>query len=179
MQTQQSQQSQTAERPPVQPTGCCPPFDPATWDGREVTWKDKPFVTDHVHSLFHVPLDLGRKVVRNQKLIEAAKARPEQGLMLSDEASPWSSEIYIDVTHPVPGARMATLSGTFLAKVFEGPYRDAPRWCEQMRAHVAGRGRNLEKIYSAYTTCPRCAKAYGKNYVVLFAKVAEAVAGAA
>jgi len=29
----------------------------------------------------------------------------------------------------------------------------------------------LDKLYFGYTTCPSCAKAYGKNYVVLFAKV--------
>jgi hypothetical protein len=29
----------------------------------------------------------------------------------------------------------------------------------------------LKKLYFSYTTCPACAKAYGKNYVVLFAQV--------
>jgi hypothetical protein len=41
-----------------------------------------------------------------------------------------------------------------------------------MRRFVAERGKKLEKLYFAYTTCPACAEAYGKNYVVLFAKVA-------
>lgn len=167
MQTQQE-----AQRSP-QPTGCCPPFDPQTWDEKETTWKDKAFVSDHVHALFHVPLDLGRKVVRNQKLIDAAGARPSQGLMLCDEESPWGAEIFIDVTKEVPGARMTRLSGTFLTKVYEGPYKDAPRWATDMRRWVQARGHNLRKLYFAYTTCPRCAKAYGKNYVVLFAEVVE------
>jgi hypothetical protein len=63
------------------------------------------------------------------------------------------------------------VSGTFLTKVFEGPFRSAPRWVEQLRDYVATRGMKLEKLYFGYTTCPKCAKAYGKNYVVLFAKV--------
>jgi len=29
----------------------------------------------------------------------------------------------------------------------------------------------MEKLFFFYTTCPKCAKAYGKNYVVLLAKV--------
>jgi hypothetical protein len=41
-----------------------------------------------------------------------------------------------------------------------------------LQGFVAARGRKLEKLYFSYTTCPACAKAYGKNYVVLFAKVA-------
>jgi hypothetical protein len=36
---------------------------------------------------------------------------------------------------------------------------------------VAERGKKLEKLYFAYTTCPGCAKVYGKNHVVLFARV--------
>ncbi len=31
--------------------------------------------------------------------------------------------------------------------------------------------RNLEMMYFFYTTCPKCAKVYGKNYTVLLAKV--------
>jgi hypothetical protein len=31
--------------------------------------------------------------------------------------------------------------------------------------------RALETLYFFYTTCPKCAKHYGKNYVVAVAKV--------
>ena len=43
-----------------------------------------------------------------------------------------------------------------------------------MRRHVEGKQQQLETLYFAYPTCPRCAKAYGKNYVVLFAKIHDA-----
>jgi len=33
-------------------------------------------------------------------------------------------------------------------------------------------GRMVKKVYFFYTTCPKCAKAYGKNYVVVLAQVA-------
>jgi hypothetical protein len=68
---------------------------------------------------------------------------------------------------------MGALSGTFLTKVFEGPFVEAPSWAAQMQAYVAGRGQTIQKLYFGYTTCPKCAKAYGKNYVVLFAKVQD------
>jgi hypothetical protein len=32
----------------VQPTGCCPPFDPVPWQDQEITWHGKAFVKDHV-----------------------------------------------------------------------------------------------------------------------------------
>ncbi len=152
-------------------TGCCPPFDPSTWNEREVVWRDRPFVKEHVTSLFHIPLNMGRKIVRAVEKIDAAQAEPAQRLMLSDETSPWGSDLYIDVTKAVPGTEMTTLSGTFLTKVYDGPFRDAPRWAEDMKRYVAGKGRTVRKIYFAYTTCPNCAKAYGHNYVVVFAQV--------
>jgi hypothetical protein len=161
----------------VAPTGCCPRFDPRPWDGRAVVWKDKLFVKLRLHSVLHVPLDMGRKVVAARALIDAAGAAPAQPLMLVDELSPWRAEAYVEVTRPVAGAEMASLSGTFLTKVFEGPYRDAPSWAAQMAAYVAGSGRRLAKLYFGYTTCPACAKAYGENYVVMVARVDEESAG--
>jgi hypothetical protein len=157
----------------IESTGCCPRFDPAPWQDREMTWQDEPFVVDHVRSVLHVPLDMGKRVTRSHALIEAAGAAPAVPLMLSDEKSPWGADIYIHVTRPVPGARMGTLSGRFLTHVYEGPYRDAPRWADDMRRRVAARGGTLEKLYFAYTTCPACSKAYGQHYVVLFAKLAS------
>jgi hypothetical protein len=164
---------QPAKEATVEPTGCCPPFDPTPWQEQVITWRDKPFVRDHVTCLFHVPIAMGRTILKDMALIEAAHATPDQPLMLSDDKSPWGTDIYIEVKKAVPGATMDTLSGTFLTKVFEGPFRNAGQWAEQMTSHVAQQGRKLEKLYFGYTTCPRCAKAYGKNYVVLFAKLAE------
>jgi hypothetical protein len=165
-----------AEKTSVALTGCCPPFDPARWDEREVFWHKKPFVRDHVTSVFHVPLNMGRKVTEGMARIHAAHAEAPQPLMLSYERSPWGADIFIEVTGEVPGATMDQLTGTFLTKVFEGNFREAGLWAQQMEDYVAAKGRTLEKLYFGYTTCPRCAKAYGKNYVVLVAKVKEPAA---
>jgi hypothetical protein len=68
---------------------------------------------------------------------------------------------------------MTNLSGTFVTKLFEGPFHKVGEWATEMRKLASETGRHTDKIYFWYTTCPRCAKAYGKNYVILFAKVAE------
>jgi len=155
----------------IKHTGCCDPFDPAPWQDKEVVWKDKVFVKDHVTSLFHIPLNMGKKVVKNMALIEKANAKAPYQLMLTDEKSIWGADIYIDVSKDVPGAKMATLSGTFLTKVFEGPYNNAGKWAKEMEEYVISKGKKILKLYFSYTTCPKCAKAYGKNYVVLFAQI--------
>jgi hypothetical protein len=155
----------------IKPTGCCEPFDPVPWQDREITWKEKPFVKDRVSSFLHIPLNMGRKVVRNMGLIEKAGAKTAHPLMLTDENSPWGADIYIDVSGNVPGAKMATLSGTYLTKVFEGPYKNAGIWAKEMASYVQSKGKAVRQLYFCYTTCPKCARAYGKNYVVLFARI--------
>ncbi len=158
------------EKQTIKSTGCCEPFNPEPWDGKEITWNNKIFIKDHVTSFLHIPLNFSQKVVKNLKLIETAGAKASYQLMLTDEKSLWGSDIYIDVSKNVEGAKMATLSGTFLTKVFEGPYQNAGKWAQEMASYVKNKGKDLKKLYFSYTTCPKCAKAYGKNYVVLFAK---------
>ena len=155
----------------IKPTGCCEPFNPEPWQDKEIVWKEKGFVKDHVTSLFHIPLNMGKKIVKNMDLIEKARAKALYQLMLTDEKSLWGADIYIDVSKEVPGAEMATISGAFLTKVFEGPYQNAGKWAKEMEEYVKSKGKRLEKLYFSYTTCPKCAKAYGKNYVVLFAQI--------
>ncbi|MFA7253614.1 MAG: hydrolase [Patescibacteria group bacterium] len=152
---------------------CCPKFDPAPWDEKEVVWKDRLFMTDYVRSIMHIPLNMGQVITRMWKAIEAADAKvPDKDfVLLSFEYSPWKSEQFIPVTKEVPGFECVKLSGTYLTKVFEGPYKDAPVWYKEMLNYVKGQGKEAKKIYFYYTTCPKCAKKYGKNYVVVLAEI--------
>ncbi len=159
------------ETPHESETGCCPRFDPEPWDEKEHTWQDRLFIRDHVPCVFYMPLGFGRVMVRNMEKIDRAQAQPPAPLLLSDCVSPWRSDIYIEVARDVPDATMTRLSGTFLTKVFEGPYKKTRQWVGQMKQFLESRGKPLQKLYFYYTTCPKCAKAYGKNYVVLVAQV--------
>ena len=155
----------------AQPTTCCPRFDPAPWDKKEITWTDRLFVKDRVRSFLHIPLNFGGVMRRNKARIAAAGAAAEEMLVLSDENSLWGADVYIAVAKDVPGAQMARLSGTFLCRVFEGPYSHMRKWMQEMIAYVKGQGREHQSLLCYYTTCPKCAKAYGKNYVVILARV--------
>lgn len=152
-------------------TGCCPRFDPGPWNEKEITLQDKLFLKDRVMSFFHIPLNFGKVMVRNMEKITAAGALAPAPLMLSDENSLWGADIYIEVSREVPGARMEKISGTFLTKVFEGPYKKAGEWAKEMENYVRSKGKELKKMYFFYTTCPKCAEFYGKNYTVLLARI--------
>ncbi len=150
---------------------CCPKFDPAPWDEKELIWENRLFIKDRVTSFFHIPLNFGAVMKRNVGAIEAADAKPETMVVLSDENSLWGADVYIEVTKDIPGTNMVTISGTFLSKVFEGPYRNMRKWIEEMKTFVQSKDKHHEKLYFFYTTCPKCAKKYGKNYVAILAKL--------
>jgi hypothetical protein len=136
-----------------------------------VTFKDKLFVKDHVVSFLHIPLNFGKVMVRNMERIAQAQALAPELIVLSDEKSLWGTDVYIAVAKDVPGAEMVKLSGTFLSRVFEGPYKNIRQWIKQMTDYVQERGKAMKKLYFFYTTCPKCAKYYGKNYVVLLVQI--------
>lgn len=152
-------------------TGCCPRFYPEPWDEKEITFEDKLFLKDHVTSIFHIPLNFGKVMTRSMDKIEDTGTLAPEPLVLSDENSLWGSDVYISVTGEIPGAKMEKISGTFLTKVFEGPYKSMGKWTKEMENYVRTKGKELKKMYFYYTTCPKCAKFYGKNYVVIFAEV--------
>jgi hypothetical protein len=150
---------------------CCPRFDPEPWDETTFTWDGKLFIKDHVRSFLHIPLNFGGVMKRCAEAIKAADAEADEMIVLSDEKSPWGADVYVAVSKDVPGVNMAAISGTFTSKVFEGPYRDIRKWIQEMKAYVEAQGKELKKMYFYYTTCPKCAKEYGKNYVVILAQV--------
>ncbi|HDR53556.1 MAG TPA: hypothetical protein ENN60_02690 [archaeon] len=150
---------------------CCPPFDPKPWDGKTLKWKEKKFIKDRVRSILHIPVNFGQVVIRNMAKMEAAGAKNREHIMLVDENSLWGADVFISVDREVPGAEMVTLTGTFLTKVYEGPFKDLGSWTADFKKYVASKGKDLRQLYYWYTTCPACARKYGKNYVVLSARV--------
>lgn len=158
----------------VNETGCCYRFNPEGWDRRRLHFEKKPFVRAKTRSALHVPLNVGRVFARVMARIEAAHANDlAHTLVLSRDPSAWEGEHLFAVTKAVPGEEMATLSGDFVTRVFEGPYRKARDWHAEMQDTVEAEGKTPGRIWFFYTTCPKCAEAYGKNYVI---GVAETVA---
>ncbi len=154
---------------------CCAEFDPAPWHEKEITWQDKLFVKDSMRLFLHMPLFgvFGKAVERLIPKIEAASANPplEDFIMLARDPSAWKGEVYMNVTKEVPGVENVRLSGTYLTRVFDGPYSAVPKWIKEMEYYVTGQGKTVKDYYFYYTTCPKCAVKYGHNYVVVFAEV--------
>jgi len=154
------------------PTQCCPRFHPEGWEHQDLHFRDKLFAKASTRSLFHIPLNMGSVFNKAFTAIHDAHGSPEDTtIVLSREVSPWRADHYFLVDRPVPGLDMARLTGDFLTRVFEGPYRDMPKWEKALAEEADRSGKTLKKTYFFYTTCPKCAKVYGENYVVGFAEV--------
>jgi len=154
------------------PTGCCPVFKPDTWEGVTLHFKDKPFVRAKTHSVLHVPVDMGKVFSRVFKHMEDSGAyEASDFVVMSRDLSSWKAEHLFAANKPVDAEEMTALSGDFVTKVFEGGYREAKNWHNEMQALAAEHGTKNAEVWFFYTTCPRCAKVYGKNYVVGLARL--------
>ena len=150
---------------------CCPPFDPAPWDDKMTAWEGKKFIKDKVFTLFYMPLNFGQVMKRLDKSIRDAGATMVDNVGLSDHTSMWNMDIYIAVDKEINDAENVTLSGKFYSKVYEGPFGDTKKWCKDFEKDVKEKRLELKKMYMWYTTCPKCAKKYEKNYVVIVGSI--------
>ncbi len=154
------------------PTNCCPRFNPKGWDEQELHFKDKLFVKAKTRSILHIPINMGSVFPKTFSSIEKANAKDDNDfIVLSYDPSSWTGEHYFSVNKNVPSQEMVHMTGDYLTKVFEGPYKNAPKWEKEMKALVENKGKHVKKTYFFYTTCPKCAKFYGKNYMIAVSEI--------
>lgn len=149
---------------------CCPRFDPEPWQEKEFEWNEKKFIKTNAITFLYVPLSFGSAMRRLDKLVREAGATFVDNMALSDHTSKWNMDVYAAVDREVPGAENVTLSGRFLSKVYEGDFKDTGKWGEDFKQYAASKGAKIDTWYMWYTTCPKCAKKYGKNYTVILGK---------
>jgi hypothetical protein len=150
---------------------CCPKFEPSPWDGKIFEWDNKKFIRDSVCTVFYMPLNFGKVMRRLNAKADNAGAVIPDWLCLSDHLSGWKMDLYLAVNKEVPDAENLTLSGKYFSKCYEGPFKDTGKWIADFKSDASKRGFETGKIYLWYTTCPKCAKKYGKNWAVVIGKI--------
>lgn len=150
---------------------CCPRFDPQPWDNQFFVWENKKFIKDKVCTIFYMPVNFGQVMKKLDKKIRKAEATFIDNICLSDHTSKWNMDLYLAVDKEIPGVVNTTISGRIFGKVYEGPFNDTGKWCKDFEELTKSKGLTIKKEYLWYTTCPKCAKKYGKNYVVVLADV--------
>jgi hypothetical protein len=82
--------------------------------------------------------------------------------VITDEKSLWDADVFI-IVEKNPDSEMEKISGTFLTKLFEGPYSKMKKNMDEMNGYVKSNGKDWDKFYFYYVYCPQCSKNYGKN----------------
>jgi hypothetical protein len=118
-----------------------------------------------------MPINFGKVMIRLNEKVKKAGATMPDWVCLSDHTSKWNMDVYLAVDKEVPDAENISLSGKFLSKVYEGNFKETGKWCKDFESYAAGKNLKIKKLYMWYTTCPKCAKKYGKNYVAIVAQV--------
>ena len=150
---------------------CCPKFNPTSWEDKIFKWDNKRFIKDKVCSFFNIPLNFGSVIKKMMEKINKAQAQSPGWMGLSDHTSKWNMDLYVAVDQEIPEAENVSMSGRFLSKVYEGSYKNTGKWCKDFKNFTDDKGYEVKKMYMWYTTCPKCIKKYGKNYVVIIGKL--------
>jgi hypothetical protein len=154
-------------------TGCCAIPNIEAWDHQIIEFRDKRFIRFYTKSFLYMPLNMEKVMTEIQRAAEEAGATMpnQEAMVLSRDISPWAAEQLYAVSQPVPWVENVLLNGRYATKVFEGPYNEAKQWMEEMVEYAELLGTHPTEVYFFYTTCPKCAKHYGKNYTIGFAKL--------
>jgi hypothetical protein len=150
---------------------CCPKFDPSIWDDKFFEWNNKKFIKGKVFTLFYIPMNFGSVMKKLDAKVRNDGAVFQDWLSLSDHTSKWNMNLYLAVDKEVSGAENTNISGKFYCKVYEGDFKETVNWCKGFESYTKGKNLKVSKQYMWYTTCPKCAKKYGKNYVAIVGKV--------
>ena len=155
---------------------CCPKFNQEKWDEKIFNWDHKQFIKESVPTFFHIPLPplIGKRITNMMKMAEDSKKlafNKEDVLLLFSDPSAFRSDLFLSVTDKVPKANNIDISGTFMSKVFEGAYKEVPKFIKKMDAYVKKQHKKTKNFFVHYAYCPKCARKAGHNYMVLFAEV--------
>jgi len=155
---------------------CCPELDVEKWDKKTFNWDRKLFIQETLSTFFHIPFPpmIGKKVMKMHSLAQKSDATiPDKtdALILYRDPSAFKSEIYYSVTREVAGAYNTVISGSFVSRVFDGPYSSVPKYIKEMEKYLKGMNEEAKDYYVHYAYCPKCAKKSGHNYMIIFALV--------
>ena len=157
----------------INETGCCALPNIDGWQRTVVEFDNRHFIRLFTRSMMFVPLNMDEIMTELQETAEKAGVTmpPDEAMTLSRDLTPWRAEHLYAVSKPVPGADNVVLDGKFASMVFEGDYSKAKNWFDEMVKYTVELGTKSDEVYFFYTTCPKCAEHYGKNYVVGLAKL--------
>lgn len=150
---------------------CCKRLSPEEWDKKELVWRDKTFYKTHFLAFFHVPVNIGQKIIKGTAKVKEAGLLAENMILVKNDGL-FGADLLIPIAGKTNQFEIELITGKFLTRLFEGHYGDMRGWVKEARDWCRKQGFESEEYIFWYATCPKCAKKYGdKVQVVVFAKV--------
>ncbi len=146
---------------------CCTKINPSHWDRKLFDFSNLNFVRIKSSLIFHVPYRL-HKVIKEVKTI--IKHQESKYLVLTQNASMFSSTHFMHVKSQNRMYKHHRIKGVFRAYVFEGEYKNIPKWKQSIKKEWAMKGLSIKEQFVYFTSCPNCAQKLGYNYVVIFTR---------
>ncbi len=150
---------------------CCPVFDSKPWHDVLFKWEDKRFIKGEVKTFFYIPFGFGKTMTKLVAEAEKFDAKTEAMISLSNHLSKWKMELLLEVSKEIPTMENVILRGNFYSRVYEGDFKEMGRWMKDFGEVIEQKGYQMKRMFTWYTTCPKCAKEYGKNYTVMIAEI--------
>lgn len=155
------------------PDICCKDIDISKWRLKKLVWKRKPFYVVKYGSFFHIPIGIGKAMVKGMETVSKKYSTPYPELWLSKETGLFSAKMMFAVDNAsTSDPDIEELTGTFVTRGFQGPYKSMGNFIrvfiEQVRQKY---GKKPSELYFWYANCPKCAKKQGGPKIVIFGRI--------
>ena len=152
---------------------CCQDVDVSKYDYKKTAWRNKPFYTKKIFTIFHVPINIEPAITDAMEEMKGKGYRCSDEFMLMQKETGWlSSNLYFSIDNPEKGdPNVERITGEFVSKGFVGPYNKLFEPVKDLMQHLRKKGLESKELYMWYVNCPKCAKKQGGLKTILLARL--------
>ncbi len=151
----------------------CPKLTFEAWEGREVSFDKRPFLTRRIPLFFRVPVGLGDEIRAVQAKARALKLDPAMSPMLFQrDRGIFRGELLWAIDGEVRLPEIALVSGKYRAAIHRGSYtqlgRAARKHVRRLRDEL---GIKPHEVFFWYANCPQCWDEQGGPVTIILARI--------
>ncbi|UCF33755.1 MAG: hypothetical protein JSV78_00290, partial [Phycisphaerales bacterium] len=151
----------------------CPKLTFEAWEGREVSFDGKPFLTRRIPLFFRLPVGLGEEIEAVQAKGAALSLDPAMPpMVLQRDRGIFRGELLWAIGGEVKLPEITLVSGKYRASVHRGSYtqlgRAARKHLRRLRHEL---GIRPDELFFWYANCPKCWDEPGGPVTIILARI--------
>jgi hypothetical protein len=154
-------------------TCLCPKLTIEEWEGREVSYDKKPFLSRRIPLFFRIPVGLGDEIRAIQARAAAMKLDPTlPSMVLQRDRGIFRGELLWAIGGEVLLPEITLISGRYRAGVHRGSYTQLGRAARKHVRHLREElGLKPAEVFFWYANCPQCWGEHGGPGTIILARV--------